>query len=297
MTIPTKLFAPSLRHRKLGLFLTIMVGLMVYVATFAMSAEATLSAITFRWDRGMQSRMTVEIPAADDDNQTTQAERVKQVMNLLQAIPQIERAIALPDSEVTRLLTPWIDQPDLLKALPIPVLIDVERKSDGILTADDLRQQLKLIVKNVRVDDHASWLTDLENLVNGMTVMAGLIIAITAITLLIAVSLICHAIMATEHDTVSLLHILGASERDIADHFQKHTQRLATPSALIGFGLAMGSSGILLYFLRHFLDPSMLQWSHWTILGLMTFLVPVVAIVMASVAARFSIIKQLHSLP
>lgn len=297
MSIPTKLFAPSFRHQKLGLFLSIMVGIMVYVATFAMSAEATLSAITFTWDRGMQSRMTIEIPATDDESSIPQAERVKQVMNVLHAMPQIALALPLPDDEAIRLLKPWINQPELLKVLPVPVLIDVERKDGTTLNAEDLQQQLKPIAKDIRVDDHTSWLSDLNHLVRGLTVIAGLIILLTGITLMIAVSLICHAIMATEQDTMSLLHVLGATDSDIAYHFQKHTQRLSWPASLIGFILAMSSTALLLYFLRNFADPSMLEWSHWVVLGFMTILIPILAIAIAVLAARLSVLKLLHSMP
>lgn len=297
MSIPTKLFAPSFRHQKLGWFLAVMVGIMVYVATFAMSAEATLSAITFTWDRGMHSRMTVEIPAVDDENSMPQAERVKQVMNVLHAMPQIALALPLSDDETMRLLKPWINQPELLKVLPVPVLIDIERKEGANLNADDLRQQLKPIVKDIRVDDHTTWLSDLNHLVSGLTVIAGLIILLTGITLVIAVSLICHAIMATEHDTMSLLHALGATDNDIAHHFQKHTQRLSWPASLAGFMLALISTASLMFFLKNFADPSMLQWSHWIVLGLMTLLVPVLAIIIATLAARLSVLKLLHSMP
>jgi len=297
MAIPTKLFAPCFRHQKLGLFLIIMVGIMVYVATFAMSAEATLSAITFTWDRGMHSRLTVEIPATDDESSTPQTDRVQQVVSVLHAMPQIATVRPLPDDEVTRLLKPWISQPELLKVLPVPTLIDIERKPDSLLTAEDVRQQLKSIVSDVRVDDHTSWLSDLNNLVDGLTLIAAFVILLTGITLIIAVSLICHAIIATEQETMSLLHVLGATDDDIAHHFLIHTRRLSWPASLVGFLLAMASTALLLYFLRHFADPSMLEWSHWMVLGAMTFLVPIIAVIIASLAAKTSVLKLLHTMP
>lgn len=297
MSIPTKLFAPCFRHQKLGLFLTIMVGIMVYVATFAMSAEATLSAITFTWDRGMQSRLTVEIPATDDENSVPQADRVQQIINVLHTMPQVATVLPLSDEDTIRLLKPWINQPELLKVLPVPTLIDIERKPDTLLEAEDVRQQLKSIVSDVRVDDHTSWLSDLNNLVNGLTLIAALVILLTGITLIIAVSLICHAIIATEQETMSLLHVLGATDDDIAHHFQIHTRRLSWPAALVGFFLAMASTAVLLFFLRHFADPSMLEWSHWMVLGIMTFLIPIAAVIIASSAAKSSVLKLLYTMP
>ncbi len=297
MALPRKFFEPSFRHRHLGRFLAVIVGIMVYMASFMMAAEASLSAMTLAWNSDLASRMTVEIPAVDDEASVSQADRVKQTLAILRAMPGIARVTPMRDDEPARLLQPWIADADILKALPVPALIDIERKSDSSITADDVRQQVKATIRDVRVDDHASWLVDLTRFVKGIAAFGGLMIVLAALTLVLAVSLVCRTIMATERDTISLLHIMGAEDEDIVCHFQNHAQRLAFPAAVIGFVLALISAGSLLYFMRHFANPDLLQQAHWFVLGGLVLAVPVAAVWISSQSARLSVTHFLRSMP
>ena len=297
MALPRKFFAPSFRHRRLGTFLSIIVGIMVYMATFVMSAEASLSAMTLAWNHDLNSRLTVEIPAVDDEASVSQADRVKQALAILHAMPAVAKVSAVPEDDAARLLKPWITDPDLLKTLPVPSLIDIERQPNVRLSAEDVRQQLKATLRDVRVDDHAEWLADLARFVDGISVFGGLMISLATLTLALAVSLVCRAIMATERETISLLHIMGAEDNDIAFHFESHARKLACVAALFGFLLASLSAAALLYFMRNFADPAILQQSHWWILGGMVLSVPVVAIWVSSLSARFSVLNFLRSMP
>lgn len=297
MALPRALFSPAFRYQHLSWFFIALVGIMVYVATFATATEATLSAITLTWDMSAQSRSTVEIPAVEDESTVSQADRIKQTLDILHAIPGITAVKSLPDDEAARLLKPWINQPELLKAIALPTLIDIEKTPDSNLTSGDIQDKLKVVASDIRVDDHASWLADMKHLVNGLSLMAGLMILLTALTLIIAVSLICRAIMATERETISLLHIIGADDDVIAHNFQSHAQQLALRAALTGFTLALISVAILLFFLRRFADPALLQPLHWASLAASILVVPLAAVWIAATSARLSVLKILRAMP
>lgn len=297
MALPRKFFEPSFRHRRLGTFLSVIVGIMVFMAAFTMAAEATLSAITLAWDQDLKNRLTVEIPAVDDEASTPQTERVKQALAILRAMPTIEKVTAVRDDEAARLLQPWISDADLLKALPVPSLIDIERKSGETLTANDVRQQLKTTLRDIRVDDHAEWLADLARFVDGIAAFGGLMIVLATLTLALAVSLVCRAIMATERETISLLHIMGAEDADIAVHFEHHVRKLSFWAALLGFVPALLGAAALLYFMRNFADPALLQQAHWVLLAGLVSSVPVAAIWISSLSARLSVLRYLHAMP
>jgi cell division transport system permease protein len=297
MPLPRHLFVSAFRHQRMGWFFALLVGIMVYVATFAMAAEATLSAITFRWDQGMENRMTVEIPLATDESSTPQTERVREVLSVLHIMPDIATITVIPDNETEKLLKPWIKQPDLLKVLPVPTLIDIERKGDSRLTSTEVEDHVKAVIKGAQVDSHATWIGDMRHLIYGLTAIAALMILLTGAALIIAVSLLCRAIMATECDTVSLLHIMGAEDIDIARHFQSIAQHLSWPASFVGFSLALLSLGILLYFLRHFADPALLSPFHWTALGIATGMVPVMATGIAALSARTAALTLLQTMP
>ncbi|MDX2027864.1 MAG: FtsX-like permease family protein [Alphaproteobacteria bacterium] len=297
MALPNHIFAPAFRHRGLGWFLALLVGIMVYLASFAMAAEAGLSVMTFRWDRNMSSRLTVEIPPADDESSTPQSERVKQVLEKLRGMPDIKKVVPLPDSETAELLKPWIRQSDLLKSLPLPTLIDIELRGGASLDAADIHSKLRTAVKDVSVNDHAAWLDDLAHLARGIAAMAALTIFLTCTALVMTISLVCRAIMATERETISLLHTLGAEDDHIARHFQLHAGRQSIPASFAGFTLAVLSAGVLFFFLRNFADPLSLTTIHWIGLGLAVLAIPLGAIGIAALTARLSALQLLRSMP
>ena len=185
----------------------------------------------------------------------------------------------------------------MLKALPVPSLIDIDLAHGSTLTAEDVRQQLKTTLRDVRVDDHAAWLMDLRRFVHGLIGFGGLMILLATLTLVLAVSLVCRAIMATERETISLLHIMGAEDNDIANHFESHARGLSAWAAFFGFVLAFLGSVALLYFMRHFANPAMLQRTHWIILGASVLAVPLSAIWISSLSARLAVLSFLRSMP
>jgi cell division transport system permease protein len=122
-------------------------------------------------------------------------------------------------------------------------------------------------------------------------------IALTGLALMIAIGLICRAVMATERDTVELLHVMGAADGNIARHFQSHAWRLAWPAALAGFALAVLNLVLLLFFIRHVVDLSSLQIARWFELTVLVVIVPLAAVGAAALSARYSVIRLLRSLP
>ncbi|MDD3371629.1 MAG: hypothetical protein PHE27_07390, partial [Alphaproteobacteria bacterium] len=120
---------------------------------------------------------------------------------------------------------------------------------------------------------------------------------LTAVALVIAVNLICKTIIATEHETISLLHVIGAEDLDIARHFQMHTAHIVMRSAATGFAVALIVISTLLYSTQHIADLSALTWEHWISVGLASLLVPVCATIIASIAARLSVLRLIKMFP
>jgi cell division transport system permease protein len=297
MSLPRNLFATSFRRQRIGSLFTAVVGFMVFAATIAVAAETALSAVTLTWDSSVKSRMTVEIPAVEDEANMSQADRVKQSLAILRAMPDVAEAVPVPDSETTRLLQPWITDPELLKSLPIPALIDVVRRAGSVLPADVVRDHLKSVVPDIKVDDHAAWLMDLARLVRGLVAIGGVMMLLAALTLGIAVSFFCRAVMSSERNTVTLLHIMGADDDDIARHFETLARRMATVPALCGFLAAACITILLAFGLQRFSILGPLDITGSFMLGFGVVLVPCLAILISAATARMSVLAHLRSMP
>ncbi|MDR3423451.1 MAG: hypothetical protein P4M13_00010 [Alphaproteobacteria bacterium] len=297
MPLPRHLFTPAFRQQHLGRSFAAIVGIMVFIASFATAVETAMLTAGYLWGDRIETRLTVEIPAVGDETAMPQAERVKQATAVLRAIPGVGLVVPLSDDEVTRLLQPWFNQPDLLKTLPLPTLLDVERTSGAALSATQIQDALKNVVSDARVDDHGEWTRDIWRLVRGLSFLGFVTIGLLAVTLVITVTLICRAVIAAEHETISLLHLLGAEDQDIARHFQIQAERIALRAAATGFSAAMIATAALLFAVRPLADLSTLHLLHWAGLGTAVFAVPILATAIAAVTARVSVLRLIKAFP
>jgi len=297
MSLPRHLFTPAFRHQHLGGSFAAIVGIMVFIATFAMAAEAVLLTASYVWERTAEDRLTIEIPAVGDEASMPQAERIRQATALLRALPGINSVDTLSTSEVERLLSPWFNKPELLRTLPLPTLIDVERGSNPDLTAAKIQAALRNVVSDARVNDHGTWLQDAWRLVSGLTLLGGLTIILTAMTLVISVSLICRAVIAAERETISLLHLMGTENTDIARHFEGQASHIAARASIVGFAIAFVVTSALFYSTRHIADLSTLGWYHWFGVAVISLLVPFGATALATKAAKISVMRLIETFP
>ncbi len=297
MALPDSLFSFAFRRQHLGRAFVSVVGMMVFIASFAAAAETALLIQGFLWGRAVESRLTIQIPAVGDEAPTNQAERVKQAISLLRGLPEAASVTPLAESDVLKLLQPWFEETGLLKTLPLPALIDVERKQGSLLTATRIREVLRGTIPDVRVDDHGVWTADVWTLIRGLSLLGGATIFLMALTLVISVTLICRTVVTAERDTIGLLHLLGAKDKDIAKHFQKKMRRLSLGAATSGF-LAACLSGLGLLALAHpLLQLSTLSETHWLpVLGWVV-VIPLGAIALSSLTVRVAVLRQLQSFP
>jgi cell division transport system permease protein len=135
----------------------------------------------------------------------------------------------------------------------------------------------------------------LLRLINGLSLIARLMVFLAALTIVIAIVLVCRAALAAQHETVALLHLMGASDADIARQFQTHARRLSVPAAVAGFGLAALTFAVLALLFSHFTaQPSAFSWLRPALMGLAA---PVAAVAVATITARFSVLRLLWRMP
>jgi cell division transport system permease protein len=297
MSLPRHLFTPAFRQQHLGRSFAVIVGIMVFIASFATAAEAVLLTGSYLWGETAENRLTVEIPAVGDEATMPQAERIKQATSLLRALPGIQSVETLTAIDVERLLSPWFNKPELLRTLPLPTLIDVERSSNPDLTAAKIQAALRNVVSDARVNDHGTWVQDAWRLVRGLTLLGSVTILLTAVTLIIFVSLICRAVIAAERETISLLHLMGTENIDIARHFEMQASRIASRAAAAGYLIAFVVTGLLFLSTQQIADLSALGWGHWIGVILMTLLVPIGATILATMTAKISVMRLIGTFP
>lgn len=294
--LPGNIFSPTFKKQRLGWLFTAIMAIMVYLATLAMALQATISSTSMGWDESQQGRFTIEFPQQQGEENVALLEgQIKATLDALSAMEEVQEANRISDSEVAHLLQRWISDPEMAKALPLPTLIDVQIKPGSKVSSEIIQQRLSTITPNARVNDHADWLAQMHNVMIAMAALGWILLALTAVALIIAINLICRAVMAVEQKTIELLHVMGATDKTIAETFAQHTYSLSWPAAVLGFALAVFTAGGISLMLRYFTATGNASFTSWIIPGLMLFAVPCLAVIGSVITARmaaFSLLRQ-----
>lgn len=296
MGMPSNLFSTAFRQQRLGLMFTIIMVLMVYLGTLAMAAQAVLARTALTWGYDLKSRLTVEIPFVPDEDSLLKASKRDKIIAALHAMPEVADVTLVKEDETRRLLQSWINDADLLDALPLPQLLDVTIKVGASLEPETLRRALAQQTGDAHVYSHASWMAKLFGFLTGLGVIAAVMLVLTAFAVVTVISVVCRAALVVQHDTIELLYFMGAPDHAIAKQFQKHIQALAIPASLMGFVLAVLTVAMLAFMLSSLGGLSLIAPLSWVTVGGMMTLIPVGGAILAIVAARLSLLKHLRRL-
>ena len=213
-------------------FVPLIVTPMSYLAVLALAASMALSGTIDRWQAGLSGALTVQLPAAEAD-----AGGLDVVLDVLRSTEGVQRAEAIDDAAMGRLLAPWLGE-DLAPAeLPLPVLIDV-RVDAPALDLPALRAGLAQIAPAAALDDHSAWLVDLRDQARTVQGLALLVMILVSGAAVATVVFVTSAHLAIHGEVIDILHTLGAGDAYIARQFQWHAFRLALFGAALGFVLA-----------------------------------------------------------
>lgn len=231
-----------LRDDATSRFLPWLIAPMVFLSAVALAAALTLTSLVGRWDRDVSGTLTVEIAAGSGSAAEADAKTkagVAKAIAILKATPGVEQAVALSQDKMASLLVPWLGNPDLLKDLPLPAMIDVTVNPDARPDLDDLTARLIDAVPGATLDDHRVWLARLIGLGRTIawTAMAimGLVGGVTAATVIYAT----RTGMAVHREVIEVLHLIGATDDYIARQFATRAFTLAFKGGIGGLILTI----------------------------------------------------------
>lgn len=231
------------------------IAVMVYLMVLAVAGGIGVVSATKDWSGGLARSWTVQIlsPEGEDRNAEVQA-----VMRFLADQPGVSGVNVLPETEARALLEPWLGESAKSQELPVPALIDVMLTPDSVLDADTVEAQLKAYAPNSAIDDHDAWLGQLTTFAHGLQGLAYLIVGLVALATAAIVTFSTQAGLSSHHETIEILHLIGAEDRQIAREFQwrylAHGLKGSIVGAVAGIGTVaaigamarrLGSEGIL----------------------------------------------------
>ncbi|MDR6833413.1 MULTISPECIES: cell division protein [unclassified Sphingopyxis] len=196
----------------------------------ARSANAIGSAIA--------GRVTVQIVTA---NPVTRAQQAAALRRAAAAQPFVLSARAVDREELQATLGQWFGSADegdpVLNALPLPALVDIDFVGDN---RSRQMQQLRALVAaeapGARIIPHAEWLGPVARLIGSLAWIAGGLVLLMTLASAAVVIMTARAALGTHFATIEMLHLIGATDRQITRLFQR---RIAIDTA---YGIALGTA-------------------------------------------------------
>lgn len=270
--------------------IAIMVALTVVAAASALSLRNAAAAARADLEGGV----TVQVVNAAPAERQRQAHAA---LDVLTAQPDVASVRLVPQSELDRLVEPWLGEPvgDDIDALPIPALLDVRLKAQATpARLETLRRTITGVAPSARVDAQSSWLAPVFAAIGALQWFAGGLIALLAAATAAAVLLASRNALGANRNTIEIVHMLGGTDAQIARIVQRSMGMDAAAGGLAG--LMLGIVAILLLG-RQFaaLGSGMvtaggLGWTDWLVVGL----VPVGGVLLAILTARITVMRALR---
>lgn len=184
-------------------------------------------------------RVTVQIVTA---NPVARAAQAAALRRRAAGEPYVRAARAVEPDELLATLGQWFgseggDDP-VLKSLPLPALVDIDFVVGGDRAGQmaRLRALVAAEAPGARIIPHAEWLGPVARLIRSFAWVAGGLVLLMIAASAAVVIMTARAALGTHYATIEMLHLIGATDRQIARLFQR---RIAIDTA---YGIALGSA-------------------------------------------------------
>ena len=287
-----------LQQARLGGPMPWVIAIMVALTVMAAAAGLALSNLARNASAEIAGGVTVQIVEAAPAERDRQAEVALALLSNRDDVAEVRR---VPDSELEGLIEPWLGEAAATgpnsgdEAIPIPALIDARLR--GAVTErrlEALRAQLTASVPSAKVDAQAGWLAPVFQAIASLQWLAIGLVLLLAATSAAAVWLAARSALGSNRETIEIVHLLGGTDGQIAQIFQ----RSIAVDALIGgiVGLLLGLIALFLLG-RQFaaLGSGMvagggLAIGDWAAIGA----IPLAGVVIAMLTARITVLAALR---
>lgn len=282
-------------------FLVLLIALMSFLAVMALATSFALGSMTERWSSGLENKATIEIPAETETGDLRSNDQINilsaEVVEKLIALPQVKTIAPLPEEEIKQLIEPWLGEGAIMNDIPLPGLLSLELENSEPESIIAIRKALSSINEDIKLDTHESWLGDLLRLTGALQFAAAFVLLIIGITTVAAVAGAIRTRMAVHSEEVELLHLMGASDDYITRQLQRHALIIGLKGSLAGL-VAAACVLTIIALISGETAAALLpdfQINIFHIAGLI--IIPVLICFIASLAARFTVLRVLALMP
>ncbi|HLZ78125.1 MAG TPA: FtsX-like permease family protein [Sphingomonas sp.] len=211
------------------------IAIMMFLTALALAGGLAMGGAAARLGQDLGRQITLQIVVADPARREQEANAALRLLGRQDGVIAVHR---LAEAEMQALLRPWLGNAGLDHDLPLPAMIDLDLDAGGRARFGSIAKAVTAVAPHARLDDHASWLSPLVGLIRSLGLLAGGIVALMVGATAAAVVLAARSALNTHRQTIDVMHMMGATDVQVARLFQR---RLAL-DALFGATLGLVSA-------------------------------------------------------
>jgi cell division transport system permease protein len=181
-----------------------------------------------------------------------------------------------------------------IRSSPVPALVDVDLRDPGDAAAVRVAGLVRRAEPAARVDRRERWMSPVNSFLRTLTLTAGALVMLMASATAAVVMLAARAGLETHRATIEVMHMLGATDVQVARLFQR---RMALDAALgggVGALAALALAALLGRQVRglgsELLGGVTLLPAQWVLLTTL----PLLFVALATAAARWAVLRRLR---
>ncbi len=270
------------------------IAILIALVVIAAAGGLALRNLATSANAGLSREVSVQVIEPNPD---LRAARSAAAVKVLTGIEGVQAVQVVPEAELIAMLEPWLGEAATSGDVPIPALIDVELTGRaGPAEIARIEKALAAKIPGARVDAQVDWLLPVQDALAAAQYLAFGLIALVALATAAAVWLSARNAFAAARETVEIMHLLGASQRQIAAVFLRDVLREAAFGAVVG---VLAGAGAVWLLGQQFaaLDSGMVSGG-----GLMLFdwlaiaAIPLAGVLLALATARITIALALRDM-
>jgi len=207
-------------------------------------------------------------------------------------VPGVSSVEAVPEAEMRRTLEKWLGPGGIGNELPIPAILHLELRPNADGT--QVGSHLNLTIPGSRFMAEQATVQPLLASLRALRWLSVALVLLMAAATSAAVVLAARGALDTHRSTIEIMHGIGATDQQVALLFQRKIALDAMAGAIAGGVVAalalviIGGGGLALA--SDLAGGPPLRGSDFLVLALM----PVAAVLLATLVARFAVLSALH---
>ncbi|WP_221792477.1 cell division protein FtsX [Aquisediminimonas sediminicola] len=268
-----------------------MLAIMMVMTILAGAATLAIGNAVVRIGGDLERRVTIQLIEPNPDRLEAQRAALIVYLGAESAILHHEEVGA---AELRQLLAPWLGADVLGDDLPVPVMVDAELRPGARL--DVIAARIKRVAPAARIDNNAAGLAPVADLLGTIRVIALMVMVMMLAAIMTAIVLAVRGTLNTHRSTIDVMHLMGATDAQLARHFQRRAALDALFGGLIGLAVAT----LIIALLGQRVAAMESELTGAASLGLsdvaLLTMMPLAAAMVAALVARVTVIRTLRKM-